>query len=550
MKDSNYEFNPILHSLTDEGKFIFDKSSLQNLSERDQKLFEKFGQGPIQELPFYCLHHAFEARAREMPNAIAAKYPGKSITYQQLNQQADYLASLLRAEGVTSGDHVALFVRRSVPMLVGMLAILKTGAAYVPQDIRVSPTDQLQHIIDKAETRVILTLSEYADKCPLPTGYSLLLIDEIMVEAEQKLSDQIATLLPRQDISPGQTCFVLFTSGTTGKPNGVKVTHQNVCNIVLTNPGNLGIQPDMQVGLLLNIAFDMSAWEIWSCLSFGGTLLIRGQNIQQTAEQCDVIIATPSILSSLDTDRCQRARVVAVAGEPCPRPLADSWSAFCRFYNSCGPTETTIVNTARQHYPDKEELTIGSPTPNNTVYILDEDMQPIAIGKTGEMWAGGDCVSAGYLNNQVLNQERYRDDPFIGNGRKMFRTRDLGRWTETGELLHLGRTDDQVKIRGFRVELDSVSRVIESVQSCQQAVTLKLDNRNLVAYVTPASVDEKEVRKTVKEKLPYYCEPQLVIPMSELPRTPRGKLDKKQLLATASVLIEQQSAISPMETKQ
>ncbi|MCP3661222.1 MAG: amino acid adenylation domain-containing protein [Gammaproteobacteria bacterium] len=540
MKEPNYECNPILPDLADNDKFVFDEKQLQQLSTGDQQLFEKFAQGPMQDLPFLCLHHAFEARAREMPQAIAAKYAGQSISYQQLNQQADYLASRLRAEGVRNGDHVALFVRRSIPMLVGMLAILKAGAAYVPQDIKLSSTEQLQHIIAQAETRVILTLAEYIDKCPLPKGHVRFVIDDLMAEAEQKISDQIAMLLPRKPIPPGQTCFLLFTSGTTGKPNGVKVTHQNVCNIVLTRPGNLAIQPGMQVGQLLNIAFDMSAWEIWSCLSFGGTLLIRDDSIQQTAEQCDVIIATPSILSSLDADRCQRVKVVAVAGEPCPRPLADRWSVFCHFYNSCGPTETTIVNTASQHHPDKKQLTIGTPTPNNTVYILDEHLQALAIGEVGEMWAGGDCVSAGYLKNSALNNERYRDDPFLGNGRKMFRTRDLGRWTETGELLHLGRTDDQVKIRGFRVELDSVSRVLESAESCLQAVTLKWDNRNLVAFVTPDNVDKQNLRKTLQAQLPYYCEPQLLVPLSELPRTARGKLDKQQLLATASLLIEQQ----------
>jgi len=158
-----------------------------------------------------------------------------------------------------------------------------------------------------------------------------------------------------------------------------------------------------------------------------------------------------------------------VAGEPCPRPLADKWSEFCTFYNGCGPTETTIVNTMHLHYPWCERLAIGKPTPNNTVYILDENLKPRAIGEVGEMWAGGDCVSAGYLNNDQLNADRYAPDPFLGDGRLMFRTRDLGRWTEDGALEHFGRTDDQVKIRGFRVELDSVSAVLEATPACKKA---------------------------------------------------------------------------------
>ncbi|MEZ4664800.1 MAG: AMP-binding protein [Caldilineaceae bacterium] len=176
-------------------------------------------------------------------------------------------------------------------------------------------------------------------------------------------------------------------------------------------------------------------------------------------------------MSTVDADQCRNVKVVAVAGEPCPRPLADKWSQFCTFYNSCGPTETTIVNTMQPYTPASERLTIGKPTPNNTVYVLDENLQPLPIGEIGEMWAGGDCVTAGYLHNPQLTCERYAPDPFLGGGRMMFRTRDLGRWTPDGDLEHFGRTDDQVKIRGFRVELDSVSAALESVPNCKRAVT-------------------------------------------------------------------------------
>ena len=261
--------------------------------------------------------------------------------------------------------------------------------------------------------------------------------------------------------------------------------------------------------------------------------MIRGRDFMQVVSQVDVVIATPSILSSFDADRAHNMQVAAVAGEPCPVPLADKWSQFCTFYNSCGPTEETIINTMQNYPVAKHGLTIGAPTPNNTVYVLNENLEPCAIGEVGEMWAGGDCVSAGYLANDTLNGERYKDDPFLGNGRKMFRTRDLGRWNANGELEHYGRTDDQVKIRGFRVELDSISGALESVPTCEQAVTLKLDDRSLVAFVSPATVDPEEAKTAVANALPYYCVPKYILARDELPRTSRGKIDKRGLLKTA-----------------
>lgn len=284
---------------------------------------------------------------------------------------------------------------------------------------------------------------------------------------------------------------------------------------------------------LLNVAFDMAAWEILGTLTRGGTLLIRGKDIAETARRADVLIATPTVLSAIDPATCPRVRTVAVAGEPCPRPLADLWAATSTFYNCCGPTETTIVNTMRQHSPAAPLLTIGRPTPNNTVYVLDEHRRPVPIGQPGEMWAGGDCVSAGYLGDPGLTRERYAPDPFLGTGRRMFRTRDLGRWTADGELEHLGRTDDQVKIRGFRVEPDAVSAVLESVPGCRRAVTVRRDARSLVSFVCPQDVDPEAARGAVAAALPYYCVPAAVFPLAVLPETDRGKIDKGVLLRLA-----------------
>ncbi|MEV3858682.1 amino acid adenylation domain-containing protein [Streptomyces sp. NPDC050095] len=509
------------------GRLTPPDSLLAHLTPRDRRLFRQFGQGQAVALPRLLVHEAVEHRAAAGPHTIAAEHEGVTLTYGALDCLADQLAARLVRAGVRPGDRVGLFVRRSLPMLVGLLATLKAGAAYVPQDIGITPAAQLRHVMRTARTRVVLTQAKYADRIPSGAGHSLLMIDEPALTPPPSAQ---ATYRPERRPDPDDGAYVLFTSGTTGTPNGVTVTHRNLCNLLLTAPGGLGIGPGQRVAQILNIAFDMAAWEILGCLTGGGTLVIRGKDIAETVRTADVVIATPTVLCGIDPQACTRVRTVAVAGEPCPRPLADLWASRCTFYNCCGPTETTIVNTMHRHRADTARLTIGRPTPNTTVYVLDAHRRPVPIGETGEMWAGGDCVSAGYLGNATLTAERYVPDPFLGAGRMMFRTRDLGRWTEDGELEHLGRTDDQVKVRGFRVELGAVSSVLESVPGCTRATTLRWDARRLVSFVCPQDVDPEQARSTVAAALPYYCVPAAIVPVAALPETDRGKVDRAALL--------------------
>ncbi|MPR00600.1 amino acid adenylation domain-containing protein [Pseudomonas sp. MAFF 212408] len=492
-------------------------------------LFEQWGCGPTSQPTFDRVHHAIEMQAALAPQATAAVWAGQRISYEQLNRQANRLAVRLTELGVKRGDTVALFVERSIPMVVGLLAVLKVGAAYVPQDARIVPSLQLAMVLDALTSPVVLTLSHLVDRIPAEAADRCLCLDTFLAEElwVAQNNDQVFAATDTDDL-----CFVLFTSGTTGRPNGVCVSHRNVCNILLTQPGQMGMAPGRNVGQILNIGFDMAAWEILGCLAHGATLLIRGKDIAKTAAQCHVLIATPSILASLDPQQCPVMSVVAVAGEPCSQALADLWATHCAFYNGCGPTETTIVNTLHLHVPGTL-LTIGQPTPNNTVYVLDEQGRACELGEIGEMWAGGMGVTAGYLNNTPLTQERYRPDPFLGGEAMMFRTRDLGRWTPDGQLEHLGRVDDQVKVRGFRVELDAVSSALEAAAGCTRAVTLKLDSRTLVAFVSPADADIDACRFQCEQRLAYYCVPSAIYAVKDFPMTARGKIDKALLLQRA-----------------
>ncbi|MFC0623460.1 amino acid adenylation domain-containing protein [Kribbella deserti] len=488
-------------------------SALHGLPPADRILFQRYGHARVSRPAFSRIHHAIEAQARMRPQATAVEHLGVRLTYQELDRLADCLANQLAARGVRRGDRVGLFLRRSAHMVVGILAILKAGAAYVPQDIRITPPQHLRHVVSTAGIRVILTTREH--EVPAELG-EIVCLDTIATEAEP----------PRADRG-GDAAVVIFTSGTTGKPNGVQVTHANLCNVLLTEPGSLGIRPGDRVGQLLNIAFDMAAWEILGTLAHGGTLVVRGNDLAGTAESLNVIVATPSILATLDPAACPGVHTVAVAGERCPQSLADTWSRHAAFHNCCGPTEVTIVNTVQRY---DGALTIGRPVPNTTVYILDDRLQPCPIGEIGEMWAGGACVTDGYVGNETLTAERYRPDPFLGGTNRMFRTRDLARWTPDGQLEHHGRTDDQVKIRGFRVELDAVTSALEQSPGCAGAAAVLHEDR-LVGFVSPATVQPEVVRRVVEELLPYYCWPTLIVPVDKLPMTERGKIDRRALVS-------------------
>ena len=497
-------------------------------------LFYQFGFGPCVDLPHTSIVTAFEARARAHPDEIAVEnHDGRRISYGELNRQASVLALELQRRGVGVRDNVALFLTRSIEMVIGQLAALKCGAAYIPQSVGIATRPQMQHILQASSAKLTLTTSNCRDAIPASDAVCLE-IDRWLATKANDRSSQQAPLRSSVKIDPDSCCFLLFTSGTTGKPNGVMVTHRNICNILLTEPGKLGMAPGVKVAQLLNIAFDMAAWETLGALMNGATLLIRGKDFNQTAGRANVIIATPSILCTIDIDRCTEVKTVAVAGEPCARSLADQWAERCDFYNCCGPTETTIVNTMQLHSLHAKRLTIGKPTANNTVYVLDANRKPCRIGQTGEMWAGGSCVTAGYLGNPALTAERYAPDPYLGGHNMMFNTRDLGRWTDNGELEHLGRTDDQVKVRGFRVELDSVSAALESIPACTRAATLKLNDRALVSFVAPLGINAEEAIAHVASQLPYYCVPEKVFVLAQLPLTSRGKIDKRQLLQWAT----------------
>ncbi|KAG6832066.1 hypothetical protein H0H92_005488 [Tricholoma furcatifolium] len=525
----------------------FNQDLLQDLSPVGRAFFNKFGRGPRRDYPFRCIHQAFEFQARAYPEYIAAEdFHGNNITYAQLDRRANCLAAHLRKLGVYPGSRVGLLVERSIAMVIGILAILKAGGAYVPLDGNMVSSSTLTHALQDSDSSLVLIQDKFEERVLTTSTLSL---DDFACPhasvAECSKPDELS--------GPDDSAYIIYTSGTNGVPKGVEVLHRNVTNLICVSPGNLAMGPGLRVSQLMNISFDMAAWEILGCLCNGSTLCLRGRTSKEwrtVMKSVDVVIATPSMLVPHDPADYPNIKVVAVGGEPCPQgvtydypqvpgsnifvtALADSWAQTVDFYNCCGPTEVTIVHTMHQHRPG-EGICIGGPTPNNTVYILDEQMRPTKIGDVGMMWAGGAGVTKGYLNLPGKTAELYKDDPFLEDGR----------WHPNGGLEHLGRVDDQVKIKGFRIELDGVAAAMGTTPGIKLAAAILLED-NLWGFFVPPSVEIDDVKASTSRVQPYYGVPTKYIPLTEFPMTKNGKVDKNALrqLALKSTLYIPRTAL-------
>ncbi|TDL22237.1 nonribosomal peptide synthetase 12 [Rickenella mellea] len=510
------------------GDHFLDYGTLSCLSAEDRVKFLQYGFGAVEAAPFGCVHHAFEHHAKLYPSSVAVEHLGHKITYAELDRKANCLAHQLRSLGVQPGSRICLLVQRSIAMVIGIVAILKAGGQYVPLDGGIVTQSTLEYVIEDSGAAVVVVLQEYAERVAHMSGLITVVLERY-IEATCNLAG-MGCAKPLDLSTPDDGVYVIYTSGTTGKPKGVDVLHSNVTNLVCLAPGNVGMAPGRRVAQLLNVAFDMCAWEVLGSLCNGCTLCIRGKTAKEWStvmKSVDIVISTPTILGQHDPANYPNIKFVATAGEVCPQPLADRWGQSAQYFNSCGPTEITIVNTVQPHTPG-ETITIGRPTANNNVYILDDGMRPVPIGEMGTMWAGGAGVTRGYVNNPAKTSERYKLDPFLNNGSIMFNTGDLGRWRPDGKLEHLGRIDDQVKIKGFRVELDGVSAAMETCLGVDVAAALLIDNE-LWGFFTPDTVAIDDVKVATAKIQPYYAVPSHYRGLPSFPKTSNGKTDKRVL---------------------
>jgi non-ribosomal peptide synthetase-like protein len=483
------------------------------------------------------------------PDRLAVDTGEVQLTYDALDRRANQLARYLRLRGARPGDRVALLFDQAVHSYIGMLAVLKINAAYVPLDVGF-PSDRMAYIISDAGVNLVLSLSDVTEKVPdvAALGADVVFVDLV----EGLVGEQDARRL--LDVERGSTvadlAYIIYTSGSTGRPKGVAIDHPSICNFVRVAAEVYGIRPRDRVYQGLTIAFDFSVEEIWVPWASGATLVpkppggsLLGQDLHDflTDNRVTAMCCVPTLLATVEDD-LPLLRFLLVSGEACPQDLIARWyRPDRRFLNVYGPTEATVTATWAELHPDKP-VTIGVPLPTYATVILDVDNPRRALphGQTGEIGIAGIGLACGYLNRDDLTGKAFIDD-FLGipanpSGR-IYRTGDLGRVNADGEIEYQGRIDLQVKIRGYRIELTEIESVMLQVPGIAQAVVSTFEpvpgTVELVGYYSlrsdTAEVAKEEIFALLRERLPKYMVPAFLEYLDAIPMTPQDKADRKAL---------------------
>ncbi|PWI60271.1 non-ribosomal peptide synthetase DhbF [Bacillus subtilis] len=521
-------------------------------------------QSVSEKIPHACLPEQFEKQAALRPDAIAVVYENQELSYAELNERANRLARMLISEGVGPEQFVALALPRSLEMTVGLLAVLKAGAAYLPLDPDY-PADRIAFMLKDAQPAFIMTNTKAADHIQPVENVPKIVLDD--PELAEKLNTYPAENPKNKDrtqpLSPLNTAYVIYTSGSTGVPKGVMIPHQNVTRLFAATEHWFRFSSDDIWTMFHSYAFDFSVWEIWGPLLHGGRLVIVPHHVSRSPEAflrllvkegVTVLNQTPSAFYQFmqaereqpDLGQALSLRYVIFGGEALELSRLEDWynrhpENRPQLINMYGITETTVhvsyIELDRSMAALRANSLIGCGIPDLGVYVLDERLQPVPPGVAGELYVSGAGLARGYLGRPGLTSERFIADPFGPPGTRMYRTGDVARLRADGSLDYVGRADHQVKIRGFRIELGEIeAALVQHPQLEDAAVIVREDqpgDKRLAAYVIPSeeTFDTAELRKYAAERLPDYMVPAAFMTMKELPLTPNGKLDRKALPA-------------------
>ncbi|MCC9024348.1 amino acid adenylation domain-containing protein [Bacillus nakamurai] len=515
--------------------------------------------------PQKSLPEWFEMQAARKPDETAAVFEERELTYGELNQKANQLAHMLIARGVGPEQFVALALPRSLDMIVGLLAVLKTGAAYLPLDPDY-PADRIAFMLYDAKPVYMLTNREAALKVSAGCDVPSFILDDPHSAEELK---QYAGTNPEDadrmcPLSPLHPAYVIYTSGSTGVPKGVIIPHHNVVRLFESTQHWYHFDSEDVWTMFHSYAFDFSVWEIWGPLLHGGRLVIVPHDISRSPEaflrllakeRVTVLNQTPSAFYQLmqaekenkELGQKLALRYIIFGGEALELSRLEDWytrhpDSKPKLINMYGITETTVHVSYLELDKNIAELRanslIGCGIPDLSVYVLDDRLQPVPPGITGEMYVSGQGVARGYLGRQSLTAERFVADPYGPPGTRMYRTGDLARLRTDGSLDYMGRADHQIKIRGFRIELGEIEAVLVRHPDVEDAAVVVREDqpgdKRLAAYLVcsdNSAFDTGDMRRFAGESLPDYMVPSAFVKMDELPLTPNGKLDRKVLPA-------------------
>lgn len=512
------------------------------LDKHEYELVTKiWSSGAVLELPNNTIYQIFEKQVSKNPYKKAITFRDQFITYEELNKQANQLAYHLQSLGVHPEKNIAVYLDRSIEAIVSILAILKTGGAYIPIDPSY-PKERVEQILLDSQATLVITNQN------LHHNISSSKLNNVLID---NISKQLLNY-PTQNLdvvaSPNHLAYIIYTSGSTGVPKGVQVENKSLMNFIMSIAKEYEVTEKDTVVQFASLGFDVSVFDIFVSLCTGATLCIADEEERKSPELLTKLIRRhgvtvaelpPAILPLLNPSNFPTLRLISVGGEMFSGDLVNKWaSPKRRFINGYGPTETTVAVTLFdcKGQWDKNPP-IGRPIYNVESYILNNNLEPVPVGVPGELHIGGMCVAKGYLNREDLTKEKFVCNPFNKESNSIiYKTGDLARWLPDGNIEILGRADRQIKIRGFRVELEEIESALAEEPRIKQ-VTVEVHDeinrdRQLIAYIVTDpmfQVSVKDLRIKLSKKLPKYMIPARFVEILEIPLTPNGKVDRKAL---------------------
>ncbi len=475
--------------------------SILTAAERHQLLVE-WNQTAADYPRSHCIHQLFEDQAQRTPHEVAVVFADRQLTYQELNARANQFAHYLQSLGIKTESLVGISIERSLEMIIGLLGILKAGAAYIPLD-PTYPADRVAYIIANSAAELLVTTSNLLAVLPAD-GTEILCWDQVAEQIAQQPTTSLASTVQSENLA-----YVIYTSGSTGQPKGVQICHQSLVNFITAMQHEPGISPTDRLLAITTICFDIHTLEIFLPLIVGACLVVASRDVtmdgfrlgeQIAQDQITIMQATPATWRILLAARWPgRSGLKAICGgEALPGELSQRLlQKVGRLWNVYGPTETTVWSTLFEvkagivDRPTDAVEPIGRPIANTQIYILDQNLQPLSIGRAGELYIGGDGLARGYVQRPELDAVSFVNNPFQPNSR-IYKTGDLASYLPDGNIKYLGRIDHQVKIRGFRIELGEIESVLDHHPRVEQAVVIAREDmpgeKRLVAYVVPNSL--------------------------------------------------------------